>query len=108
MEPPASNPPLDLLEFYKSPEVAQMSSFGDVAGQLDAGILAAAYGKARNTAPRRHDRQKSYFVDHAGLTNRSDNSNRREWSTRSLVNGGLFSETSRRKSTICYALKRIS
>ena len=78
MESSASKPPVDLLELYKSPEVSRISTFGDVAGQLDARRLVAAYVRVRNSAPRRHDRKKSYFVDHAGLTMRSDNSNRRE------------------------------
>ena len=78
MESSAGNPPLDLLELYKSPEVSRISTFGDVAGQLDPGKLVAAYVSVRNSAPRRHDCKKSYFVDHAGLTTRSDNSNRRE------------------------------
>jgi len=78
MKSSASNPPLDLLELYKSPEVNRISTFGDVAGQLDPEDLMAAYASVRKKAPRRHDRKKSYFVDHAGLTSRSDNSNRRE------------------------------
>jgi hypothetical protein len=78
MESSASNPPIDLLELYKSPDVNRISTFSEVAGQLDPDNLAAAYARARNSAPRRHDRNKSYFVDHAGLTMRSDNSNRRE------------------------------
>ena len=74
----AINPPLDLLELYKSPEVSRISTFADVAGRLDPDKLVAAYVSARNSAPRRHDRKKAYFVDHAGLTTRSDNSNRKE------------------------------
>ena len=78
MESPASKPPVDLLELYKSPEVSRISTFGDVAGQLDPEILTAAYARARDSAPRRHDRNKTYFVNHGGLATRSDNSNRRE------------------------------
>ena len=78
MESSASNPTLDLLELYKSPEVSRISTFADVAGRLDPGDLVASYVSVRNSAPRRHDRNKAYFVDHAGLTTRSDNSNRRE------------------------------
>ncbi len=78
MESSASNPSLNLLELYKSAEVSRISTFADVAGQLDPDNLVAAYVSARNSAPRRHDRNKSYFVDHAGLATRSDNSNRRE------------------------------
>ena len=78
MESSARHPPLDLLELYKSSEVSRISTFGDVAGRIDPGDLATAYASVRNSAPRRHDRNKSYFVDHAGLTTRSNNSNRRE------------------------------
>jgi hypothetical protein len=78
MEVLATNPPLDLLRIYKAPEVKNITTFADVAGRLDPGDLVAAYARARDFAPRRHDRNKTYFVDHAGITTRSDNSNRRE------------------------------
>ena len=78
MESPTSNPSLDLLTLYKSPEVNRISTFGDVTGQLDPGNLVAAYVRARDSAPWRHDRNKRYFVDHSGHMNRSDHSNRRE------------------------------
>jgi hypothetical protein len=74
----ATNPSLDLLRIYKAPEVKNISTFADVAGRLDPGDLVAAYARARDSAPRRHDRNKTYFVDHAGIISRSDNSNRRE------------------------------
>ena len=65
MESSASHSPIDLLELFKSPEVSRISTFGEVAGRLDPGNLVAAYVSLRNSAPRRHDREKSYFVDHA-------------------------------------------
>ncbi len=74
----ASNLPLDLLKLYKSPEINRISTFSEVAAQLDPGDLMAAYARVRDSAPRRHDRNKTYFVEHAGLSNRSENSNRRE------------------------------
>ena len=78
MKQSAINPSLDLLKIYKDREVRNISTFADVAGRLDPGDLVAAYARARDPAPRRHDRNKTYFVDHAGLPTRSDNSNRRE------------------------------
>jgi len=74
----ANNISLDLLELYKSVEVNRITTFCDVTAQLDPGNLATAYARARDSAPRRHDRNKRYFVDHSGQTNRSENSNRRE------------------------------
>jgi len=74
----ATNPPLDLLKIYNDREVKNISSFADVAGRLDPGNVVAAYAHVRDYAPRRHDRNKAYFVDHAGLKSRSDNSSRRE------------------------------
>ena len=78
VESSACNPPLDLLKLYKSREINRISTFADVAAQLDPGKLLAAYARVRDSAPRRHDRIKTYFVDHSGLTNRSENSKRRE------------------------------
>jgi hypothetical protein len=78
MESSASNPPLDLLNLYKSQEVNRISTFADVAGQFDPGNLVAAYARARESAPRRHDRNKTYFVDHSGRMTRSENSRRTE------------------------------
>lgn len=78
MESLAANTSLDLLELYKDPEVKRISTFADVAGQLHPDYLVAAYTCARDSAPRRHDRNKLYFVDHAGPANRSKISNRRE------------------------------
>ena len=67
-----------LYELYKSPEVNRISTFGDVAAQISPRDIEAAYAEARDVAPRRHDHNKKYFVEHAGLGNRSDNSNRKE------------------------------
>jgi hypothetical protein len=78
MESSATNLPLDLLKLYKEREVKRITTFADVAGQLDPDYLVAAYARARDSAPRRHDRNKTYFVDHSGPTNRSEISNRRE------------------------------
>ena len=78
MESSASNPPLELLNIYKSREVNRISTFADVAGQFDPGDLVAAYARTRESAPRRHDRNKAYFVDHSGRVNRSQNSRRTE------------------------------
>ena len=78
MESSATNTSLDLLKFYKDREVRRISTFADVAGQLDPYYLVAAYARARDSAPRRHDCNKLYFVDHSGPTNRSKISNRRE------------------------------
>jgi len=72
------NAVLDLLDLYKSPEINRSSMFGDLAGQLVPADLVEAYRHTRNSAPRRHDRDKSYFVDHSGLTNRAEKSNRVE------------------------------
>jgi len=71
-------PPFDLLELYKSREVNRISTFGDIAGQLDSDELTAAYSRVRKSAPRRHDHNKTYFVVHAGLMNRAEESNRDE------------------------------
>jgi hypothetical protein len=78
MEPTAINPPLDLLKLYKSREVRRISTFADVAGQLDPVSLASAYVRTRDSAPRRHEHNRRYIVDHSGSANRSDQSNRRE------------------------------
>ncbi len=78
MELSATNPPLSLLKIYNDPDVRNLSTFADVLGQLDPGKLVAAYARARDSAPRRRDRNKSYFVDHAGPTTRADNSKPRE------------------------------
>ena len=68
----------ELNELYKSPEVNRVSTFGDVAARLSPGNVVAAYIRARRLAPRRHDHDRKYFVDHSGLANRSEESNRRE------------------------------
>jgi hypothetical protein len=78
MESSATNPPFDLLKLYKDREVKRITTFAEVAGQLDPAYLVAAYDRARDSAPRRHDHNKTYFVDHSGPTNRAENSNRRE------------------------------
>jgi hypothetical protein len=67
-----------LYELYKSPEVNRISTFGDVAAQISPRDIETAYAEARDVAPRRHDHNKKYFVEHAGMGNRSDNSNRKE------------------------------
>ena len=69
---------LDLLKLYKSPETNRYSTFGDYADQLVPADLVAAYRHTRNCAPRRHDRDKSYFVDHSERTTRAEKSNRGE------------------------------
>lgn len=68
----------DLHDLYKSREVNRVSTFGNVAAQLRPGGVAASYVQARSSAPRRHEHNKKYFVDHSGLANRSEESNRRE------------------------------
>ncbi len=78
MESSPTNTFLDLIKFYKDREVRRISTFADVAGQLDPDYLVAAYARARDSAPRRHDCNKLYFVDHSGPTNRSKISNRKE------------------------------
>ncbi len=78
MESSSDNPAFDLLRLYKSREVNRISTFADFARRLNPDELAAAYARTRHSAPRRHERNKAYFVDHAGQANRSDNSNRRE------------------------------
>jgi len=72
------NVPLDLLNLYKSPETNRYSTFGDFADQLAPSDLVAAYRRTQKFAPRRHDRDKSYFVDHSELTSRAEKSNRCE------------------------------
>jgi hypothetical protein len=72
------NVPLDLLKLYKSPETNRYSTFGDFADLLVPADLVAAYRHTRSSAPRRHDRDKSYFVDHSERTNRAEKSNRVE------------------------------
>jgi len=67
-----------LYELYKSPELNRISTFGDMAAQIIPRDIETAYAEARDVAPRRHDHNKKYFVDHAGLGSRSDHSNRRE------------------------------
>ena len=78
MDSSNNNSPLDLLKLYKTPEVNRYSTFGDIASQLSPANLVTAYLHTRDSAPRRHDHNKSYFVDHSGQTNRAENSNRRE------------------------------
>lgn len=68
----------NLHELYKSREVNRISTFGDVAAQLNPTDIVASYGRARELAPRRHDHNKKYFVDHSGLASRSEESNRSE------------------------------
>lgn len=63
----ATNPPLDLLTMYNDREVKNISTFADVAARLDPSNLVAAYVRARDSAPRRHDRNKTYFVDHSKI-----------------------------------------
>ena len=67
-----------LNELYKSPEVNRITTFGDVAAQISPRYIETAYAEARAAAPRRHDHNKKYFVEHSGLEARSDNSNRKE------------------------------
>lgn len=78
MDSSTHNMPLDLLKLYKSSETNRYSTFGDFADQLVPADLVAAYRHTRNSAPRRHDHDKSYFVDHSERTNRAEKSNRRE------------------------------
>jgi hypothetical protein len=52
MESSAGNPPLNLLNLYKSREVNRISTFADVAGQFDPGDLVAAYARTRESASR--------------------------------------------------------
>ena len=69
---------IDLLKLYKSPETNRYSTFGDFADLLVPADLVAAYRHTRSSAPRRHDRDKPYFVDHSERTNRAEKSNRVE------------------------------
>jgi hypothetical protein len=78
MKSSATNPPFDLLKLYKDRKVKRISTFAEVAGQLDPAYLVAAYDRARDSAPRRHDHNRNYFVDHSGPTNRAEKSNRGE------------------------------
>lgn len=68
----------DLNNLYKCREVNRISTFGDVAAQLSIDDIVSSYIRARDLAPRRHDHDKKYFVDHSGLANRSEDSNRGE------------------------------
>lgn len=78
MDSSTLNLPLDLLKLYKSRETNRYSTFGDFADQLVPADLVAAYRHIRSSAPRRHDRDKSYFVDHSERTSGAEKSNRVE------------------------------
>ena len=78
MDTSATIPPVDLFRLYKSRQVRRISTFADVAGQVDPDDIAAAYRRARDAAPQRHAHNKKYFVDRSAATRRSAHSNRRE------------------------------
>lgn len=69
---------IDLLELYKRPAINQISGFCEEIHQLKSVELVAAYLRAKDSAPRRHLRDKRYFVGHTGVTSSGENSNRRE------------------------------
>ena len=78
MNMPQYNQPHDLLKLYTNPETNSISKFCDVMGRLDPKDLTDAYHRLRESAPHRHERDKSYFVGHSGITSSGKASNRRE------------------------------
>jgi len=70
----------DLLEFYKTSAVNQISGFCHEAERLDVEDLSKAYRRLVKSAPSRHERRPSldYFVGHSGEAPGGESSNRRE------------------------------
>lgn len=71
-------PPYDLAALYKCPAANQISGFREIAAQVIPEELIAAYERLRASVPRRHIRNKSYFVGHTGITSTGAQSIRRE------------------------------
>ena len=67
-----------LLELYKNRQVNQISGFCDFASELKPDDLIEGYRQLKSAAPRRHDRNLTYFVGHNGVTSSGAFSNRRE------------------------------
>jgi hypothetical protein len=69
---------IDLLELYKRPAINHISGLSEYIHQLKSDELVTAYYSTLKLAPKRHLRDKEYFVGHTGVTSSGENSNRRE------------------------------
>ena len=67
-----------LIDLATSPEVNRKRTFGDVAAAMDVADLAEMYEALMGSAPRRHTRDKRYFVGHSGVPSTVGMSNRKE------------------------------
>lgn len=78
MSPLKQGGPIDLLDLYKHSSINSISKFSDASKQIDPNELVDAYFRVRDAAPKRHSRDKRYFVGHSGVTSSGNSSNRRE------------------------------
>jgi hypothetical protein len=69
---------IDLLELYKDPAIKRLRGHAERIRILDHERLAGAYRRLRDSAPRRHQRGKRYFVEHDGCPSGIPDSRRRE------------------------------
>lgn len=67
-----------LIKLYTSREVNQATAFAGLAEELDETTLAGAYLELVETAPRRHQRDKTYLSGRDGIPGGGGRSNRRE------------------------------
>jgi len=68
----------ELIAFANSRDVRLASKFGTTASSIDVDQLHVIYEALRDTAPRRHERNKMYFVGHSGVPSTIEASNRFE------------------------------
>lgn len=68
----------ELIELATAQEVNRKTTFGEVAAAMDAVDLGEMYEELAASAPRRHSRNKRYFVGHNGVPSTVGKSNRKE------------------------------
>jgi hypothetical protein len=85
---------LSLVELYNCKPVQNLTQFAEAAKDLDTSDLAQKYKELMEVAPRRHEREKEYFVGHDIFSGGSSNSNRKE----EHLAGALFNECQKGKT----------
>lgn len=70
--------PMSLIELANSPEISRSRDLTRTASSLDVDHLLAMYQALLAAAPRRHDRDKKYFVGHSGVPSTEGSSGRLE------------------------------
>jgi hypothetical protein len=69
---------IDLLKLYDERPANRVTGFSDFANLLDPDVLISSYLRLMDSAPRRHVRDRKYFVGHTGKPGSGSKSNRRE------------------------------